>query len=220
MRLFARDVPFELRTPITTIRGFAELLKKDAQNFTDQQLDYLSNIQLGSDHLFKIANFATDYARYGFTKSELSHPIRATDFEDVIIKPMAEHFSELSEQVYTVSENYMRDPNLCGLFISDLAIQRALDRIFGELFSFYAVDPISILLSCLKDKFVVQIICPNEVRAEPLDLAMYKNRYEDGDYFDGAVEAIVALYDGSLQYGIIDGIIQIEISFPLVEIPS
>ena len=148
LRLFARDVPFELRTPITTIRGFAELLKKDAQNFTDQQLDYLSNIQLASNHLFKIANFATDYARHGFTKPDLSHPVKVADFEDVIIKPIAEHFSKLSEQVYIVSENYMRDPNSCGLFISDLAGQRVLDRIFGELFNFYAVDHIRLLLSC------------------------------------------------------------------------
>lgn len=215
LRLFGSHVPFDIKIPMSAIQGYTQLLKQDAQDFTEQQLEYLGYIQLATKHLYKIVNFSTDYARYGFEKPELTNPIKIADFEADILKPIAQRFKD---QTLTVSKKFCSNVDSCGLLISDLAIQRALDRIVAELFSYYAVDQINLCLVCLEDKFSIQIFVPDELRDEPLDAAIYKNRYEDGEHIDWAVAAIVELYDGSLQYGVNDGMIQIEISFPLVEV--
>ncbi|MHA1270057.1 MAG: sensor histidine kinase [Candidatus Helarchaeota archaeon] len=67
---FFADVSHEFRTPLTSIKGFTELLIKMSNNLTDDQVDFLNTILKNEKRLEKLVNELMNYSRLKAGKIE------------------------------------------------------------------------------------------------------------------------------------------------------
>ena len=59
---FVHHMSYELRSPLTSIKGFAEILKLQKQSFTPKQLEYVDHILRSSNQLEMLVNDVLDLA--------------------------------------------------------------------------------------------------------------------------------------------------------------
>lgn len=217
LRLLATHLPFEVRTHLNSIRGLAELVKKDSENLTEQQHEYLDGILSANNYMYCAIELITDYSRHGFRTHDVVGITSLACFGSMILKPSTEIFTQFGEEAFKAAENYSVDVNQFGLKADSMAIKAMLVRIFSELFSYHLVDQIKLEISNSDNSFLIHISAPNELRPEPLYQTIYQNDYEE-ELTDWAVQAIVELYGGEVRSSVVDEIIQIQIAFPLVEV--
>ncbi len=217
LRMFATTFPFEMKTPAYTIRGASELIKEEAENLTAQQLECLEYIQSANNHLFCTVDLMTDYARYGFEMSADLKIIRISEFESLVIEAVKKKLSEFGEGDIKFSSPYEVNLDEFRVRLSPASIGKALERLFVEIVSYRVAPKINLFIAVLNHSFQIKISAPNEIRDIPLHRTMCQNRYDVG-YIDLAVEAIVELYGGEIKSDVVDEMIQINISFPLVRL--
>lgn len=216
-RLFATNIPFELRTPLAAIRGLSDLILQDSGNLTDQQKEYLSQIQSANETMICAIDFVADYARYGFTKADEPQKISLLDFEQIIFDPIREFFAGSEKDLITIFKSFSLRVNQYGIRADSLALTKAIDRIFRELFSYRNVDQIKVRLNNKNENLHIQIQAPIELRTEPLHRTIYQNYYDQG-HIDLAVQAIIELYDGQVESRVENGIAIVQIQLPLVKL--
>ena len=89
---FISHVSYELRTPLTNIIGFAELLTRPhTGSLNERQKDYLSDIQVSSDSLLTIINDILDLATIDAGALELTlAPVEAREVIDAAVAGVSE----------------------------------------------------------------------------------------------------------------------------------
>ncbi|MCA8903353.1 MAG: HAMP domain-containing histidine kinase, partial [Hyphomonas sp.] len=93
---FVRNVSYQLRSPLTVIFGYAELLETQRNGqLTERQKDYVSAILSASDHLSKLIENILDLAMIEAGRMDL-------DLEDVDLRKVIE---ESIEMVVTKAED-------------------------------------------------------------------------------------------------------------------
>jgi len=86
---FVRNVSYQLRSPLTVIFGYAELLETQRNgDLTDRQSDYVSAILSASDHLSKLIENILDLAMIEAGRMDL-------DLEDVQLQDVIEESIEM-----------------------------------------------------------------------------------------------------------------------------
>ena len=86
---FVRNVSYQLRSPLTTISGYAELLESQRNDkLTERQSDYVGSILTASDHLGKLIENILDLAMIEAGRMDL-------DLKDVNLRDMIDSSIEM-----------------------------------------------------------------------------------------------------------------------------
>ncbi|OQP86171.1 alkaline phosphatase [Rhizobium rhizosphaerae] len=198
---FVQHVSYELRSPLTNIIGFADLLKTPAfGTLTPRQAEYVDHIATSSSLLLTIVNDILDLATVdaGIVELDLSE-IDLGEFLDEVALHMADRLQE-SGVLLTIEA-----PETLGRFVAD---HQRLKQIFIKLIANaakVAPEGSTIALACRREgtDFVFSVKdkgpgIPPEV------IASVFNRFESHGSHGGAglglsiVESFVTLHRGSV----------------------
>ncbi len=198
---FVQHVSYELRSPLTNIIGFADLLKTPTfGTLTDRQAEYVDHISTSSSLLLTIVNDILDLATVdaGIVELDLSE-INLTDFLDEVSAQMADRLQESGVTLRIDA------PDMLGGFVAD---HQRLKQIFIKLLTNaanFAPDGSTIGLKCHREgtDFVFTVTdsgsgIPQEI------LETVFNRFESHGSRGGAglglsiVESFVSLHHGTV----------------------
>ena len=198
---FVQHVSYELRSPLTNIIGFADLLKTPTfGTLTERQAEYVDHISTSSSLLLTIVNDILDLATVdaGIVELDLAD-INLTDFIDEVSAQMADrlHESGVTLRIET--------PDMLGNFVAD---HQRLKQIFIKLLTNaanFAPEGSIISLKCHRENhdFVFSIAdngsgIPQEI------LESVFERFESHGSRGGAglglsiVESFVSLHHGTV----------------------
>jgi signal transduction histidine kinase len=198
---FVQHVSYELRSPLTNIIGFADLLKTPTfGTLTDRQAEYVDHISTSSSLLLTIVNDILDLATVdaGIVELDLSE-INLTDFLDEVSAQMADRLQESGVTLRIDA------PDMLGGFVAD---HQRLKQIFIKLLTNaanFAPDGSTIGLKCHREgtDFIFTVTdsgsgIPQEI------LETVFNRFESHGSRGGAglglsiVESFVSLHHGTV----------------------
>ncbi|WP_043624331.1 PAS domain-containing sensor histidine kinase [Ensifer sp. ZNC0028] len=198
---FVHHVSYELRSPLTNIIGFADLLKTPAfGDLNERQAEYVDHIATSSSLLLTIVNDILDLATVdaGIVQLDLSD-ISLTDFLDDIAHQMADRLIESGVTLRIAA------PDNLGRMVAD---QQRLKQIFVKLLTNaanFAPDGSVIELACRREGsdfiFSVSDSGPG-IPQDVLDTVF--NRFESHGQRGGAglglsiVESFVSLHHGTV----------------------
>ncbi|MDQ0318247.1 signal transduction histidine kinase [Pararhizobium capsulatum DSM 1112] len=198
---FVQHVSYELRSPLTNIIGFADLLKTPTfGSLNERQAEYVDHISTSSSLLLTIVNDILDLATVdaGIVELDLSE-INLTDFLDEVSNQMADR---LQESAVTLR---IEAPDMLGSFVAD---HQRLKQIFIKLLTNaanFAPDGSRIGLKCQREGLdFVFTVTDNGVGIPQEILETVFNRFESHGSRGGAglglsiVESFVSLHHGSV----------------------
>lgn len=198
---FVQHVSYELRSPLTNIIGFADLLKTPAfGTLTERQAEYVDHISTSSSLLLTIVNDILDLATVdaGIVELDLSE-INLTDFLDEVSLQMADR---LQESAVTLQ---IDAPDMLGLFVADhQRLKQILIKLLTNAANF-APDGSTIGLKCRRDGSDFVFSVTDNGAGIPQDiLDTVFNRFESHGQHGGAglglsiVESFVSLHHGTV----------------------
>nr|WP_275786816.1 PAS domain-containing sensor histidine kinase [Rhizobium gei] len=198
---FVQHVSYELRSPLTNIIGFADLLKTPAfGTLTERQAEYVDHISTSSSLLLTIVNDILDLATVdaGIVELDLSE-INLTDFLDEISLQMADRLQE-SAVILRIDA-----PDSLGLFVADhQRLKQILIKLLTNAANFAPDDSI-IRLKCRRDGSDFLFSITDTGPGIPQDiLDTVFNRFESHGQHGGAglglsiVESFVGLHRGTV----------------------
>ncbi|CAN7279396.1 ATP-binding protein [Pararhizobium sp. LjRoot238] len=198
---FVQHVSYELRSPLTNIIGFADLLKTPAfGTLTERQAEYVDHISTSSSLLLTIVNDILDLATVdaGIVELDLSE-INLTDFLDEVSLQMADR---LQESAVTLQ---IDTPDMLGLFIADhQRLKQILIKLLTNAANF-APDGSTVSLRCRRDGSDFVFSVSDNGPGIPQDvLDTVFNRFESHGTRGGAglglsiVESFVSLHHGKV----------------------
>ncbi|MBZ7923791.1 PAS-domain containing protein [Ensifer adhaerens] len=198
---FVHHVSYELRSPLTNIIGFADLLKTPAfGDLNDRQAEYVDHIATSSSLLLTIVNDILDLATVdaGIVQLDMSD-ISLTDFLDDIAHQMADRLMESGVTLRIAA------PDNLGRMIAD---QQRLKQIFVKLLTNaanFAPDGSAIDLKCRREGSDFIFSVSDRGPGIPQDvLDTVFNRFESYGQRGGAglglsiVESFVSLHHGTV----------------------
>ncbi|KQS87477.1 MULTISPECIES: PAS domain-containing sensor histidine kinase [unclassified Rhizobium] len=199
---FVQHVSYELRSPLTNIIGFADLLKTPAfGTLTERQSEYVDHISTSSSLLLTIVNDILDLATVdaGIVELDLSE-INLTDFLDEVSLQMADR---LQESAVTLQ---IDAPDMLGLFVADhQRLKQILIKLLTNAANF-APDGSTIGLKCRRDGSDFVFSVTDSGAGIPQDiLDTVFNRFESHGQHGGAglglsiVESFVSLHHGKVE---------------------
>ncbi len=221
---FVHHVSYELRSPLTNIIGFADLLKTPAfGDLNDRQAEYVDHIATSSSLLLTIVNDILDLATVdaGIVELDMSE-INLTDFLDDIAHQMADRLVEGGVTLRIAA------PDNLGRMVAD---QQRLKQIFIKLLTNaanFAPDGSVIELACRREGgdfvFSVSDTGPG-IPQDVLDTVF--NRFESHGQRGGAglglsiVESFVSLHHGTVSIRSREGEgTEVSCRIPSAEIPK
>ncbi len=198
---FVQHVSYELRSPLTNIIGFADLLKTPAfGTLTERQSEYVDHISTSSSLLLTIVNDILDLATVdaGIVELDLSE-INLTDFLDEVSLQMADR---LQESAVTLQ---IDAPDMLGLFVADhQRLKQILIKLLTNAANF-APDGSTIGLKCRREGSDFVFSVTDSGAGIPQDiLDTVFNRFESHGQHGGAglglsiVESFVSLHHGTV----------------------
>lgn len=198
---FVQHVSYELRSPLTNIIGFADLLKTPAfGTLSERQAEYVDHISTSSSLLLTIVNDILDLATVdaGIVELDLSE-INLTDFLDEVSLQMADR---LQESAVTLQ---IDAPDMLGLFVADhQRLKQILIKLLTNAANF-APDGSTIGLKCRRDGSDFVFSVTDNGAGIPQDiLDTVFNRFESHGQHGGAglglsiVESFVSLHHGTV----------------------
>lgn len=221
---FVHHVSYELRSPLTNIIGFADLLKTPAfGDLNDRQAEYVDHIATSSSLLLTIVNDILDLATVdaGIVELEMSE-INLTDFLDDIAHQMADRLVEGGVTLRVAA------PDNLGRMVAD---QQRLKQIFIKLLTNaanFAPDGSVIELACRREggDFVFSVSDSGPgIPQDVLDTVF--NRFESHGQRGGAglglsiVESFVSLHHGTVSIRSREGEgTEVSCRIPSAEIPK
>lgn len=221
---FVHHVSYELRSPLTNIIGFADLLKTPAfGDLNDRQAEYVDHIATSSSLLLTIVNDILDLATVdaGIVELDMSE-INLTDFLDDIAHQMADRLVEGGVTLRVAA------PDNLGRMVAD---QQRLKQIFVKLLTNaanFAPDGSVIELSCRRDggDFVFSVSDSGPgIPQDVLDTVF--NRFESHGQRGGAglglsiVESFVSLHHGTVSIRSREGEgTEVSCRIPSAEVPK
>ncbi|KQY25818.1 PAS domain-containing sensor histidine kinase [Rhizobium sp. Root482] len=198
---FVQHVSYELRSPLTNIIGFADLLKTPTfGTLNERQAEYVDHISTSSSLLLTIVNDILDLATVdaGIVELDLSE-INLTDFLDEVSLQMADR---LQESAVTLR---IDAPDMLGLFVAD---HQRLKQIMIKLLTNaanFAPDGSTISLTCRREAHSFVFSVTDSGAGIPQDiLDTVFNRFESHGQHGGAglglsiVESFVSLHHGTV----------------------
>ncbi len=199
---FVQHVSYELRSPLTNIIGFADLLKTPAfGTLTERQSEYVDHISTSSSLLLTIVNDILDLATVdaGIVELDLSE-INLTDFLDEVSLQMADR---LQESAVTLQ---IDAPDMLGLFVADhQRLKQILIKLLTNAANF-APDGSTIRLKCRREGSDFVFSVTDNGAGIPQDiLDTVFNRFESHGQHGGAglglsiVESFVSLHHGTVE---------------------
>ncbi|NVD43252.1 PAS-domain containing protein [Ensifer sp. HO-A22] len=221
---FVHHVSYELRSPLTNIIGFADLLKTPAfGDLNDRQAEYVDHIATSSSLLLTIVNDILDLATVdaGIVELDMSE-INLTDFLDDIAHQMADRLVEGGVTLRVAA------PDNLGRMVAD---QQRLKQIFIKLLTNaanFAPDGSVIELACRREGgdfvFSVSDTGPG-IPQDVLDTVF--NRFESHGQRGGAglglsiVESFVSLHHGTVSIRSREGEgTEVSCRIPSAEVPK
>jgi signal transduction histidine kinase len=198
---FVQHVSYELRSPLTNIIGFADLLKTPAfGSLTERQAEYVDHISTSSSLLLTIVNDILDLATVdaGIVELDLSE-INLTDFLDEVSLQMADR---LQESAVTLQ---IDTPDMLGLFVADhQRLKQILIKLLTNAANF-APDGSTVSLKCRRDGSDFVFSVTDNGAGIPQDVldTVFK-RFESHGQHGGAglglsiVESFVSLHHGTV----------------------
>ncbi|MCY1487488.1 Sensor histidine kinase RcsC [compost metagenome] len=221
---FVHHVSYELRSPLTNIIGFADLLKTPAfGDLNERQAEYVDHIATSSSLLLTIVNDILDLATVdaGIVQLDMSD-ISLTDFLDDIAHQMADRLLESGVTLRIAA------PDNLGRMVAD---QQRLKQIFVKLLTNaanFAPDGSAIDLKCRREGsdfiFSVSDSGPG-IPQDVLDTVF--NRFESYGQRGGAglglsiVESFVSLHHGTVSIRSKEGEgTEVTCRIPSAEVPA
>ncbi len=221
---FVHHVSYELRSPLTNIIGFADLLKTPAfGDLNERQAEYVDHIATSSSLLLTIVNDILDLATVdaGIVQLDMSD-ISLTDFLDDIAHQMADRLLESGVTLRITA------PDNLGRMVAD---QQRLKQIFVKLLTNaanFAPDGSAIELKCRREGsdfiFSVSDSGPG-IPQDVLDTVF--NRFESYGQRGGAglglsiVESFVSLHHGTVSIRSKEGEgTEVTCRIPSAEVPT
>jgi PAS domain S-box-containing protein len=137
---FARVLTHDLRAPLHTIRGFADLVQSDCHGERERQChEYLQEIMEGVDRMERLIGAVLDYAR--IENQEIS--LHSVDCQDVFEQAMA----NLHAAVVESNSQITRDP-LPTIQANKTHMVQLFQNLIGNAIKFQRVDPLRVHVSC------------------------------------------------------------------------
>jgi signal transduction histidine kinase/HAMP domain-containing protein/ActR/RegA family two-component response regulator len=122
---FVATASHELRSPLTSIKGFVELLARSSEGMNERQREFIDIILRSTDRLVELVNDLLDVARIDADKVELE--LRSTDVGEAIREVtellatrVAEKRQQLEVSVATALPPAMADPGRLRQIIANL----------------------------------------------------------------------------------------------------
>ena len=198
---FVQHVSYELRSPLTNIIGFADLLKTPTfGELNERQAEYVDHISTSSSLLLTIVNDILDLATVdaGIGELDLSE-INLTDFLEEVALQMADR---LQESAVTLR---IDAPDMLGLFVADhQRLKQILIKLLTNAANF-APDGSTISLRCRREGNDFVFSVSDNGPGIPQDiLDTVFNRFESHGQHGGAglglsiVESFVSLHHGTV----------------------
>ncbi len=198
---FVQHVSYELRSPLTNIIGFTELLKSPAiGELSERQAEYVDHISTSSSLLLTIVNDILDLATVdaGIMQLDLTE-INLTDFLDDIAVEIADR---LQENAVTLE---ITAPDMLGTIVADhQRLKQILTKLLTNAANF-APDGSSIRLKCWREDSDLVFTVSDNGPGIPKDvLETVFNRFESHGREGGAglglsiVESFVNLHHGNV----------------------
>jgi signal transduction histidine kinase len=199
---FVQHVSYELRSPLTNIIGFADLLKTPTMGeLSERQSEYVDHIATSSAVLLTIVNDILDLATVDAGIMELDHSeINLTDLLDDVSMQFADRLYEAQVTLEITA------PDNLGTIVAD---QQRLKQILIKLLSNaanYAPAGSSIGLKCWREGSDLVFTVSDRGPGIPQDiLQTVFNRFESHGRHGGAglglsiVESFVSLHHGSVK---------------------
>ncbi|MBP1885484.1 PAS domain-containing sensor histidine kinase [Sinorhizobium mexicanum] len=198
---FVHHVSYELRSPLTNIIGFADLLKTPAfGELNERQAEYVDHIATSSSLLLTIVNDILDLATVdaGIVELDMSE-VNLVDFLDDVAHQMADRLVESGVTLQVDA------PDSLGRMIAD---QQRLKQIFIKLLTNaanFAPDGSAIDLKCRREGSDFVFSVSDSGPGIPQDvLNTVFNRFESYGQHGGAglglsiVESFVSLHHGTV----------------------
>lgn len=199
---FVQHVSYELRSPLTNIIGFADLLKTPAfGELSTRQAEYVDHISTSSSLLLTIVNDILDLATVdaGIVELDLSE-INLTDFLDEVAQQMADR---LQESAVTLR---IDTPDMLGTFVAD---HQRLKQIFIKLLTNaanFAPEGSVVGLSCAREGSDFVFTVSDQGPGIPKDvLESVFHRFESHGQRGGAglglsiVDSFITLHHGKVR---------------------
>ncbi|MDX3977820.1 sensor histidine kinase [Shinella sp.] len=198
---FVQHVSYELRSPLTNIIGFADLLKTPSMGeLSDRQSEYVDHIATSSAVLLTIVNDILDLATVDAGIMELDYSeINLTDLLDDVSMQFADRLHEAQVTLEIIA------PDNLGTIVAD---QQRLKQILIKLLSNaanFAPAGSAIGLKCWRDGNDLLFTVSDRGPGIPQDvLKTVFNRFESHGRHGGAglglsiVESFVSLHHGSV----------------------
>ncbi len=162
---FISHVSYELRTPLTNIIGFSELLTSPATGpLNERQRDYLGDIQTSSDSLLTIINDILDLATIDAGSLELSiAPVKAEEVIEAAVVGVRERLKhgalELSVKVGEDAKEFTADGKRMTQVLFNL-----LSNAIG-----FSESGGSIIVECRREENMIAISVEDKGRGIPED---------------------------------------------------
>jgi signal transduction histidine kinase len=97
---FVATASHELRSPLTSIKGFVELLERSPENMSDRQKEFIEIILRSTDRLVELVNDLLDVARIDADRVEISRrPIDVGEAVREVAELMGPRFREKDQQL-------------------------------------------------------------------------------------------------------------------------
>ncbi|MCW8849267.1 MAG: ATP-binding protein [Melioribacteraceae bacterium] len=148
---FVSSVSHDLKTPLTSIKMFAEILKSTENISPQKAKEYLDIIEGESNRLTRLIDNVLDY-------SKIERGIKKYNFKTVEINKVVDEILKLMEYQFKIKTfNVVKDLNPSDLFISadrDAIIEAIINIISNSIK--FSVDKKSLIISTYKEKnFIV-----------------------------------------------------------------
>ena len=198
---FVQHVSYELRSPLTNIIGFAELLKTPTMgDLTERQAEYVDHIATSSAVLLTIVNDILDLATVDAGIMELDYSeINLTAFIDDVALHFADRLQE-SRVTLTIDA-----PDTLGTIVADQQrLKQILVKLLGNAANF-APEGSAIRLKCRREGTDIVFTVSDKGPGIPEDvLKTVFGRFESHGRHSGAglglsiVESFVSLHRGTV----------------------
>ena len=217
-QLSANSIPFDLKGSINSIRGYTELLLAyESENLTEQQREFLGKIKSTALRLADLTQTVADYARFGIIPTDDSDAIPVQSIKDQFILPCKIQSDEADTLMFEVTEQFSADAERYGIHVDFHGLHRIIDRLFWELYNFYLIEKLQIVISTLGENCAISIKSEKSIRERPFITGSDRNRYEDGQV-DYVAREFFELYGGTMESGVEDDSVVLTIKLPLVKL--
>jgi CheY-like chemotaxis protein/two-component sensor histidine kinase len=151
---FLANMSHEMRTPLTVILGFADILKRPALS-DELRNDYLGRIERSGQQLLSLIEDLLDLAK--IEAGQLSVRKEATDFRQIVESVLSKHMPSAAKK-NLVLESFIDEALPNSIESSPLRFKQILDNLVSNAVKFTELGSVQVLLRRDRDLLLIDVV--------------------------------------------------------------